>query len=1067
MQKPLAVNDFIIRDCNHLTGVGANAVSKTILSMLTGGIGLPAATVQYAARYGRWPLVSGLNRPGSRLNLITHFCTSTPALRYAQRRSLLAELNPELEDLLRLLAADTIPPEGLLVAFGPWDVYADSASAWHSRSLRWTDVDTPLAEGDITGTVHFEDGNETRQRAIVIEEETTNLVANPSIETNITGWSSAWSDTVTRSDDQAKFGSHSLKIVSDGGPVGAIHTDIAGLTPAATVTVTAYVYVPSSNTTLITMQLTAWDGGGFTNAVVATTAVTDRWQRLEVQKTVPGGGSIRIGVSEGASAVGDLFYADGVQVEELDHSTTFCDGSLGPGYAWTGTAHASTSTREATEFNLDDHVDLVSAKDTLSFRAVVRAPYDATGDWPGADAYVFNIRLASPTDQIFVNFDSVNNRWEIRVGVGTFFSTAAQTFSAGDWIDLVYTLSYNGSGAGDYRFYVDGVLAASSTQANVDAATYTDWNLGTRHDATLHGNFWFAEYMVWDRVLSAGEIADMFANGPGAGRARYLNVECEVSGPLVIGGTPTDRGETSTLAISEEVRWHSRDGDVHFYGVYDDTWDANIEIDSDDDVYPIIKLTPGIAKDAGTGFQYRRFVRTEWKVDAQATNYPVVSTFATGPGGGTPIGDGKMQADGDDLRVYVNGTEVDRWLAGIDTASTNVWINLNFQPALNVDLKTAIAGAGAITEIEIQDDENIREFPASGILLINSEEFVYTSKNNTDRKFTGVTRSVRNTSIAAHAIDDDVTWIQHDVIIVYGDTTLSAPSVDDDFEPAFSLGASTNDVWDYDPAAGTGHFGADAGKRTGSWTRETVREYVPNNDPTFYTDNHFTDTDPWDEIGIEITFDAIGRWKLNNVCGITGGNFQSGEKFAANATGLSLAAVESSINGQAWVNEFDVPNIGVQNTWEAWSQDVTPLTTGSLWLSLRLNIVTNNNSNSWRNECADVAVTLDNTFTPDTTIAAEETNYSLNVTIDNETTGDAIKLNFPTMTLDQTLVIDTAAKTITYLEDGSSRLEILTLAGGVRRDWLRLIRGVNDINYNDTGTAEIDVEFLWHRRDWE
>ena len=41
------------------------------------------------------------------------------------------------------------------------------------------------------------------------------------------------------------------------------------------------------------------------------------------------------------------FRLDGVQVEKLSSVTPYCDGTFGPGYAWTGTPHASTSTRAA------------------------------------------------------------------------------------------------------------------------------------------------------------------------------------------------------------------------------------------------------------------------------------------------------------------------------------------------------------------------------------------------------------------------------------------------------------------------------------------------------------------------------------------------------------------------------------------------------------------------------------------------------------------------------------------------------------------------------------------------
>ena len=48
-----------------------------------------------------------------------------------------------------------------------------------------------------------------------------------------------------------------------------------------------------------------------------------------------------------AGTSGKFFYIDGAQCEAKAYPTPYCDGSLGTGHAWTGTAHASTSTRTA------------------------------------------------------------------------------------------------------------------------------------------------------------------------------------------------------------------------------------------------------------------------------------------------------------------------------------------------------------------------------------------------------------------------------------------------------------------------------------------------------------------------------------------------------------------------------------------------------------------------------------------------------------------------------------------------------------------------------------------------
>lgn len=44
------------------------------------------------------------------------------------------------------------------------------------------------------------------------------------------------------------------------------------------------------------------------------------------------------------------------------------------------------------------------------------------------------------------------------------------------------------------------------------------------------------------------------------------------------------------------------------------------------------------------------------------------------------VGAGDMQADGDDFLVWKDGSFVDRWLNGMNTATTRCWINVNLPP---------------------------------------------------------------------------------------------------------------------------------------------------------------------------------------------------------------------------------------------------------------------------------------------------------------------------------------------------------------------------------------------------
>jgi hypothetical protein len=87
-------------------------------------------------------------------------------------------------------------------------------------------------------------------------------------------------------------------------------------------------------------------------------------------------------------------------------------------------------------------------------------------------------------------------------------SQAAETFKAGDWKYIVITLDF---ASNLYRLFLDGVLENSNAAA-LAAPTLTDWCVGSIYDGTLYqAGFVFDEFAVFDRVLTAAEIAAMYA----------------------------------------------------------------------------------------------------------------------------------------------------------------------------------------------------------------------------------------------------------------------------------------------------------------------------------------------------------------------------------------------------------------------------------------------------------------------------------------------------------------------------------------------------------------------------
>jgi hypothetical protein len=1034
-QKAFAIGDHVLNDQEELT-----TANSTIVSALGHGVGLYRTRAVMQKRYGSWPLIGALERQSHSFTLRSSFRGSD---RGTVRENLTTALNYEAETLKRLVVADQVAPEGLLVSFGPWETYRASDGTMYSEDVLQT------AKGTLTNGVLFYDGNLTGQKGVVPAGAATNVITNPSLETNSLNWAPYGSASGNRVSTRSKFGYYCYELVTTGSGDGSEYTQLA-LSGSTAYTVSAWVRAPSGST----MRMQFWDGVDTTNEDFTGTGA---WQRVILAHTTNASPTATILRVFANAAIRITFQVDCIQIEQSAYVTPYCDGSLGPGHTWSGTEHASTSSRTAGEFNLDDYADdHFTDWSTRSFRIVAQMPYDANGDWP----------VASQHNVLFDVYKDANNR----IRVSYFPSTdwfcltyveggstiqvwsSTQTFSAGDWVELLVTLNVDGNA----ELYVDGADKQTGNISARNAIAPDEWNVGSDSSAANHGNFVVAEYQVWDRILSSDEGASLYSNGTASGRARSVNVLCESSEPVRINQAAVpDAGMVSFLMISGDVRWRCREADMQFWRVYDDTGYHRLTVPGEDDVYPVLRIIPKTAKT--TGFSYRRWVPIKWRVSTAYTRYPVIlGTWATGPGGGTPIGDGKMQADGDDLRVYVNGSEVDRWLDDINMATTKILINLNFSADVSMTLKTAIAGSGDVEEIEVNED--ISQLPAAGILYIDSEAFVYTGRDTVDKKVIGVTRAAKGTSMAAHSASTTVFWIQHDVWIYYGDSSLSAPTTDDDYQACFDLGNSTNSYWYFTD------FGEDDGLRAANWQTE---EWIGGelSGVSFYHGNQGSEADPWGEMGIH-TQEAIsyGIGYLYNPCGITTFDVPTslGEKrieFGAADGGFKIV---SKTETGSWRTEYNIPD-PTGTSWTNWDRTET-LMSNSVYAGI-LNECTAISPPLYDGhlEISRVNITLVSSYTPVATINSEQTVYPLSVALSNETTGDVIALTM-FMDLDETLEVDTNDRTVTLLDDGSVQLSALTITGGVRRDWLKLQPGENVLKWTDTGTEEVEIDFWFDRR---
>jgi hypothetical protein len=523
------------------------------------------------------------------------------------------------------------------------------------------------------------------------------------------------------------------------------------------------------------------------------------------------------------------------------------------------------------------------------------------------------------------------------------------------------------------------------------------------------------------------------------------------------------------------------DGRFRETSVDTDNWNLSSSGDTNsvnntgqDDAYPVYKIKPTNGK--SSSFGYSRWVPVRWNVLSPATNYPIdlgnaaLSTSSM-------ISGGKLQSDGDDFRVRGNGQEVDFWFGNFDASSSRVWVNLDFVARKENLLATSISSSGGISSIEIRPYgarntflTPVSEFPTSGILVIGSEAFAYTGIDAETNTFTGITRAVNGTSQASHSVDDDVWLVQHDIWMVYGSGSVAAYDVDDTNKPLFNLDTSTNGQWNY------ADFKSASLHRSGQWHAGGVLGLVTE----YGTTQRGAVAEPYSVIGLSIIYHAklIYKWTtlaglihFYNPCGLSRVNITSASKYLKDLS-LSWTAKTRAGSGAGgeWVDEWDILAPTVADTWQSWTRDETlaamifPLgisrqpTHFGVYLEVDHTTLTDAAI-----EVNTADVYLDSNYIPSASPASEQNGpYLLDGVLENTTTGESISIFF-LMEIDETLEIDTDAKTVRYLKDGSNQFQAVSVEP-LRLDWLRLEAGSNTLKFTESGLSGMNIVTEWRNR---
>lgn len=199
-------------------------------------------------------------------------------------------------------------------------------------------------------------GNRTIPIGVWIAEEqglaaATNLITNPSTEDGTTGFAAlGGSASIASSVVQRKFGEKSIAVTTPATATrGIAFASVLTVTVSRTYLLGVWVYAPAG--AAMQMNLIERTSGGSTVGTTSTTFTgTGRWQFVQATRAFGGTGARVMVEIVQTTATAQVFYVDGFMLQDVTGLTNppvdYFDGDT-PGCSWTGTVHASTSTRRA------------------------------------------------------------------------------------------------------------------------------------------------------------------------------------------------------------------------------------------------------------------------------------------------------------------------------------------------------------------------------------------------------------------------------------------------------------------------------------------------------------------------------------------------------------------------------------------------------------------------------------------------------------------------------------------------------------------------------------------------
>lgn len=363
-----------------------------------------------------------------------------------------------------------------------------------------------------TGALRYVAGHWAGTQAAFVEEATTNLVLNPRFVSGAR-WT-AGSSTLVQDTAVTEDGVPSAKVtittVSGSTPY-LLMADYPAVAPGEQLAFSCRMR--GSRTGLRTGWQVTWrdaSGTAIGAAIIAPSlTTTTAWQTMTwVSPVAPANTAssqilIRMELGSPTLAIGDIFWYCKPQVEKKTYATSYCDGSLGTGYSWSGTANASSSTRASASISIPNANHLTTGSFSVAFwlNNIGRGQQDSqpvwwansSGNWP-----------AGPVVRCYADG---------RLNIAPYGNNAGGAYTAGpvttnQWHLIVMTYRYASNTDSTWVSYLDNVLVGQ--RDNYIYGSGPPRILDVYSQFRGYGGFVVGPLFYFDRVLTASERTTLY-----------------------------------------------------------------------------------------------------------------------------------------------------------------------------------------------------------------------------------------------------------------------------------------------------------------------------------------------------------------------------------------------------------------------------------------------------------------------------------------------------------------------------------------------------------------------------